>query len=251
MDFYSSFTHRSELLLGTNFIETIKTQKVIIFGLGGVGSWCAESLVRSGIENICIIDPDTVHISNINRQLPATFNTIGMPKTEVVKERLLEINPNLNITALQTAYTEENHASFKLAEYDYIIDAIDSISNKVHLIQQATQTNAKFFSSMGAALKIDATKIKIADFWEVHTCPLAAILRKKIRKMGGLAKSFKCVYSSEVLQNKGETKEDLISEIDRNRTQINGTTSYIPPIFGLMLSSLVIQDIYEKTKLKV
>lgn len=249
---------RTELLLGKSFIEIAATKKVIIFGIGGVGSWCAESLIRSGIGYLTIVDSDKVGTSNINRQLLATTKTIGQVKIEVLKERLLEINPNASITALQRIYNAENSDEFQLDSYDFIIDAIDSLSNKIHLIQAATKTNATLFSSMGAALKLDPTRIKIAEFWKVDGCPLGASLRKRIKRTGGTSKKFMCVYSDELLKNKGE--EIIISKApqknenvedtelkDDNWTEkkahINGTSSYMPAMFGMTLASLVVRSI--------
>lgn len=245
---------RTELLLGKSFIKKASEKRVIIFGIGGVGSWCAESLIRSGIRHLTIVDSDRVSASNINRQLLATTKTVGKIKTEVLKERLLEINPKADITALQKIYSPETHDSFNLDSYDFIIDAIDSLANKVHLIQQATKTNAVFFSSMGAALKMDPTRIKVTEFWKVQGCPLAAALRNRLKKLGGTSKKFLCVYSEELLENKGE--EIIINSLvnEENETlkadnwtdkkaRINGTTSYIPAMFGLTITGLVVQAI--------
>lgn len=253
---------RTELLFGKNFIEKISQKRVIIFGIGGVGSWCAESLIRSGIRFLTIVDSDRVCVTNVNRQLMATSKTVGKVKTEVLKTRLLEINPNAQITALQKIYSPETSATFELDSYDFIIDGIDSLSNKIHLIQTATKTNATFFSSMGAALKMDPTRIKVGDFWKTEGCPLAAVLRKRIRKEGGLTRSFMCVFSNELLQNKGEnaacgTEKCLCPRAiegpgDQNllnhewcsmKAQVNGTTSYMPAIFGMTIASLVVQQI--------
>ena len=173
---------RTELLLGKAKMDALRQKRVIIFGIGGVGSWCAESLVRSGISQLTIVDSDRVCVTNINRQLMATTKTVGEVKTDVLKERLLEINPTADITAIQKIYSPETYETFNLESYDFIIDAIDSLSNKMHLIQEATKTNAVFFSSMGAALKMDPTRIRVAEFWKVQGCPLAAALRGKIRK---------------------------------------------------------------------
>jgi tRNA threonylcarbamoyladenosine dehydratase len=248
---------RTELLLGKSFIEKASEKRVIIFGIGGVGSWCAESLVRSGIVHLTIVDSDRVAASNINRQLLATTKTIGKVKTEVLKERLLDINPLAEILALQQIYSPETSDSFQLDSYDFIIDAIDSLSNKVHLIQTATKTNSIFFSSMGAALKMDPTRIKVTEFWKVQGCPLAAALRGRLKKLGGTSKKFLCVFSDELLQNKGEEiaipKEEKNNLNDNSvlkddnwsarKARINGTTSYIPAIFGMTIASLVIQVI--------
>ncbi|MDR2816839.1 MAG: tRNA threonylcarbamoyladenosine dehydratase, partial [Proteiniphilum sp.] len=253
---------RTELLLGKSFMHRIAEKKVIVFGIGGVGSWCAESLVRSGIKHLTIVDSDRICITNINRQLMATTKTVGKVKIDILRERLLEINPKAEITALQQIYSPETHDSFALETYDYIIDAIDSLSNKVHLIREATKTDAVFFSSMGAALKIDATRIRVAEFMSVRGCPLAAALRKKIRKEGGIHKKFLCVYSDELLQNKGEETAcgtercmcpkalegpgdpELVNhEWCSRKARINGTSSYIPAMFGMTIASLVVMDI--------
>ena len=153
---------RTELLLGENTMERVARQRVIIFGVGGVGSWCAESLVRSGIIHLTIVDSDRVCITNVNRQLMATTGTVGEVKVDALKERLLTINPKAEITALQKIFTQETAEEFGLENYDYIIDAIDSLKDKALLILMACRTKARFFASMGAALKMDPTRIKVA-----------------------------------------------------------------------------------------
>ena len=219
---------RSELLLGDEAMSRIGEKRVIIFGVGGVGSWCAESLVRSGIKHLTIVDSDTVCASNINRQLMATTDTIGQVKVDVLKERLLSINPSAEITALHQFFTVETADSFNLTSYDYIIDAIDSLKDKALLILMATQTDAKFFSSMGAALKLDPTRIKIDEFWKVQGDPLARVLRKRFKREGQYpSRKFQCVYSDELLEPREEGKGSLV---------------HITAIFGFMLASLVIQD---------
>ena len=168
MAFTQAIFRRAELLLGDEVMSSIGQKRVIIFGVGGVGSWCAESLVRSGITHLTIVDSDRVCITNINRQLMATSKTVGQVKVEALKERLLSINPQAEITALQQIFTAETADSFDIGSYDYIIDAIDSLKDKTLLILMATQTQAKFYSSMGAALKLDPTRIKTAEFWKVR-----------------------------------------------------------------------------------
>lgn len=219
---------RSELLLGAEAMSRIAEKRVIVFGVGGVGSWCAESLVRSGIKHLTIVDSDIVCTSNINRQLMATTETVGQVKVEVLKERLLSINPSAEITAIHEFFTAETAESFHLDTYDYIIDAIDSLKDKAHLILMACQTEATFFSSMGAALKLDPTHIKIAEFWKVQGDPLARVLRKKFKHEGQYpARKFLCVYSDELIEPKGEGKGSLV---------------HITAIFGHMLAGLVVQD---------
>ena len=258
---------RTELLLGSEIMSEIYLKKVIIFGIGGVGSWCAESLVRSGIHNLTIVDSDRICITNINRQLHATTLTVGEVKTDALKERLLEINPSANIISIQKIYNQQNHNFFQLEQFDYIIDAIDSLGPKINLIRHATRTNAVLFSSMGASLKIDPSRIKVAEFWDVIGCPLASIVRKKIRKGDLPAKKFLCVYSEELLESKGsgsscgtdkclcpKTKngpgnpELADHEWCSNKAVINGTVAHITAIFGFTLAGLLIQDIYSKNK---
>ena len=252
---------RTELLLGNELMNRIREKRVILFGVGGVGSWCAESLIRSGIKFLTIVDSDLVAESNINRQLMATTKTIGNVKVEELKQRLLDINPDAEITAIQEIYSDETSDSFQLATYDYIIDAIDSLSNKVHLIRTATRTKAKLFSSMGAALKMDPQRIKVTEFWKVKGCPLGAALRRKMKEGERPSKKFMCVFSDELLKNNGtdvlnETYEPMeeVPEVKGNpalvghdwnvkKAQINGTLPHITAIFGLTLSGLVIQDI--------
>ena len=240
-----SIFNRTSLLIGDEAMQRIAEVRVILFGVGGVGSWCAESLARSGIRYLTIVDPDTVHITNINRQLPATTQTIGQAKVDVLKSRLLEINPNAHITSIQNVYNAETSDLFDLFSYHYIIDAIDSLESKVHLIYMATETQATFFSSMGAALKINPSKIQVSDFWKVRGCPLAAALRRKLKKGSLPAKKFLCVFSDEVLENKGSQVDETETFVlgDSRKSHINGTLVHITAIFGFTLAGLVMQDI--------
>ena len=173
--------------MGKETLERIAKKKVIIFGVGGVGSWCAESLVRSGIRHLTIVDSDRVCITNINRQLMATTKTVGQVKVDVLKERLLDINPVAEITALQRIFTAETAADFDIASYDYIIDAIDSLKDKALLIEMACQTNARFFSSMGAALKMDPTRVRVAEFWKVQGEPAGKSITETLQESEALS----------------------------------------------------------------
>jgi tRNA A37 threonylcarbamoyladenosine dehydratase len=253
---------RTELLLVNEAMGRIGEKRVIIFGVGGVGSWCAESLVRSGIRKLTIVDSDRICITNINRQLMATTKTVGQVKVDALKERLLSINPSAEITALQQIFTAETAESFELGTYDYIIDAIDSLKDKALLILMACQTKAKFFSSMGAALKLDLTKIQVAEFWKVKGDPLARALRNRFKRDGQFPKrKFQCVFSDELLKNKGHNAtcgtEQCMCPKAKNgpgdpsllnhewcssKAQINGTLAHITAIFGFMLAGLVVQD---------
>lgn len=257
--------HRSRLLMGDAPLQRLHDIRVILFGVGGVGSWCAESLVRSGVKHLTIVDSDRVNISNVNRQLMATTQTVGQVKVEVLKERLLSINPEAEITAIQDIYNAENSESFRLNEYDVIIDAIDSLAEKAHLLLTASRTDALLYSSMGAALKMDPTRIQVAEFMKVRGCPLGRALRKKMKHQKVRpAKKFLCVYSDEVLPNLGEAdvdgyeptiaestttqegREDLLSHNwNERKAQINGTMSHITAMFGFTLAGLIVQHFYK------
>ena len=254
--------NRAQLLLGSDAMERLGSIKVIIFGVGGVGSWCAESLVRSGINHLTVVDSDRVCITNINRQLMATVKTVGQVKVEALKERLLTINPMAEIDARQQIFSEETADSFCLDSYDYIIDAIDSLKDKRLLIEMACNTKAVFFSSMGAALKIDPTRIKVAEFWKVEGCPLARALRQRFKRLKRKpARKFLCVYSDELLENKGHNASCgtekcmcpkakngpgdaalLNHEWCSSKAQINGSLMHITAIFGMTIAGLVVKD---------
>ena len=263
MGFERALFNRTRLLLGDDSMDRIHSAKVIIFGVGGVGSWCAEALVRTGISHLTIVDSDRVCITNVNRQLMADTTTIGMVKVEALKNRLLAINPAAKIDARQEIFCEGNVEDFHLEDYDYIIDAIDSLKDKAALILAASRTRAKFFSSMGAALKIDPTKIEVAEFWKVKGCPLARALRQKFKRSKKFpAKTFKCVFSDELLENHGKETAcgsdkclcPKSKDVDGNpelanhewcssKAQINGSLMHITAMFGMTLAGLVIQDI--------
>ena len=234
-------------------MEHIASVSVIIFGVGGVGSWCAESLVRSGVRHLTIVDSDTVCITNVNRQLMATTSTVGQVKVDVMKRRLLDINPEAEIEAICGVYSEETADQYDLDSYDYVIDAIDSLRDKACLILRATQSTATFFSSMGAALKMDPTKIDVAEFWKVKGCPLAAALRRKFKHAKTFpSRKFRCVYSEELLSNQGD--ETATAECATNgadaayhagstiKARVNGTIAHTTAIFGFMLAGLALQD---------
>jgi len=244
MEIENDFFYRTQLLVGKDVMKNICSKKVIVFGVGGVGSWCAESLVRSGISHLTIVDSDTVCATNINRQLMATTETVGEIKVNALKKRLLKINPKAKINALQMIYSKETKDFFQIENYDYIIDCIDSLENKVLLILEATRTKSMFYSSMGAALKMDFTKIKTAEFWKINGCPLAAALRKRMKRNKTFpSKKFLCVFSDEVLKNQGENTHESANQWDRKKIQINGTMAHITAIFGFAIAGLVMQDI--------
>lgn len=228
---------RVERLVGPEGLAKLGKARVILFGVGGVGGWCAESLVRSGIGHLTIVDPDCVDVTNINRQLPATSSTVGHPKVEVLRERLLDINPECEVVGLQKRY--EAGVTWGLDGYDIIIDAIDSLKDKAALILEASAAPGAFFSSMGAACKIDPGKVRVAEFFSVRGCPLGSALRKKLRQAKTLpAKPFLCVYDEEVLPNLGPEQDP-----GPGKAVANGTLVPITGIFGFTLAGLALQEI--------
>lgn len=238
--------NRSVLLLGAEAVEVIRSKRVIIFGIGGVGSWCAESLVRNGFTHLTLVDNDDISVTNCNRQLMATSKTVGQMKVEALKERLIEINPEAEILTIKKTYSMETAEDFHINEYDYVIDAIDSLKDKMHLIMYTTSLERpKLFSSMGAALRIDPTKVRVTEFWKVRNDTLGAVLRKRMRQKKMLPqKKFLCVYSEELpLENKGVSDETC-----SYKAQINGSLCHITGIFGMTLAGLVMQDVYERVK---
>lgn len=236
-DIFENFS-RISLLAGDTMMKELARSRVLIFGVGGVGSWCVEALARTAVGHITMVDSDSVAPSNINRQLPATVDTVGQPKTEVLAHRILAINPEAHVEAIQARYVPETAADFRIEEYDYVIDAIDSLADKAHLILRctdpATAPRRAFFSSMGAARKLHPEMIHTAEFWKVEGCPLARALRTRFRRAGTFPRrKFKCVYSPETLPHRAE-----------GPVGINGTFMHSTAIFGLTLASLVIEDIY-------
>lgn len=230
---------RTALLVGNEAMERISGARVIVFGLGGVGSWAAECLVRTGVRQITLVDSDRVSVSNINRQMPATSETVGMIKTEATKKRLLEINPTAEVQTLTLFYDADSASAIDLTEYDYIIDAIDSLKDKALLILNATRSGKKLYSSMGAALKMDPTRIRTGEFHTVKGCPLARALRQRFKRENTYpSRKFTCVYSDELLENKGFT-----SETCEYKARINGSLCHITAIFGMMLAGEIIKDI--------
>lgn len=244
--------NRAELLFGPEGLEHVMNRRVIIFGVGGVGSWCAECLVRTGIRHLTIVDSDRVHITNCNRQLMATTKTLDQVKVDALRQRLLDINPEADITALEMLYNEDTAPLFHLDTFDCIIDCIDSLKDKSHLILHATRLahdhkGILFLSSMGAALKIDPTKIRVSEFWNIKGDPLARAIRNKFKHNKQFPQSkFLCVYSEEPpLQNQVQGE---LSTADRshNKVQANGSLAHITGIFGMTLAGIALQKLKEQ-----
>lgn len=249
MSFNSDIFNRTVRLVGDEIMERIAQKRVIIFGVGGVGSWCAESLIRSGIHHLTMVDADNVSVTNVNRQLMATTKTVGQVKVNVLRDRLLEINPDAQIEARAELYSAETNGNFHLENYDVIIDAIDSLDCKMHLLLNATKTKAKVYASMGAALKIDPTKIRVAEFWDVKGCPLARALRDKFKKHKVRPqKKIKCVYSEELLKNLGGIPENDGAPAEFRKVAYNGTMAHAVALFGFTIAGLVMKDICDGAK---
>ncbi|MBE6840058.1 MAG: tRNA threonylcarbamoyladenosine dehydratase [Ruminococcus sp.] len=224
---------RTELLLGAEGISRLKNSSVAVFGVGGVGSYTAEALARSGIGNITLIDNDTVNVTNINRQIIALQSTVGMLKTEAAKARILDINPNCNVTLHSCFYTGNE---FPLDEFDYIADAIDSVTSKLNLIENAIKLNIPIISSMGTGNKLDPTKLVVTDISKTEMCPLAKIVRTELRKRG--INHHTVVYSTE----KPVAHKAISDEESGNRKTI-GSVSYVPSVAGLIMAGRIINDI--------
>ena len=240
---------RTELLLGKDNLEKIQQARVLIFGIGGVGSWCAEGLVRSGVRNITIVDSDRVCVTNCNRQLMATSRTIGEVKVDALRQHLLEINPEANITAYQKIYQAETAEEFHMEEYDYIIDAIDSLKDKADLILRATALPKEitFVSSMGAALRRDPFMVRKAEFWKVDGDPLARALRKKFKKNKTFPRrKFQCVFSEEKPMQNMSDQRLVEDEWTSTKAQINGSLCHITATFGMAIAGIVINHIIER-----
>lgn len=253
--------HRTELLIGEAALKKLAETRVILFGVGGVGSWCAEALIRSGVGHLTIVDNDVICVTNINRQLQATAKNVGQSKVEALKARLLEIHPEADVAALQKVYSQEAREEYNLASYDYVIDAIDSLSHKVDLIASAMEAGVKLFSAMGAANKLDATTIRVDSIWKSQGCRLAKFVRKKLRQRGATGDCL-CVYSEELLpafeaikaacgsaqcfcpKQLDEEGNEIPSDVwCHQKAQINGSMVHITGAFGFNLAGLVVQDI--------
>lgn len=229
----SDMNERSALLLGEDKIEILKKAKVIVFGLGGVGSYVCEALARCAVGNITIVDNDTVDETNINRQLPATYNTVGKLKTDVVKERILSINPKCNVEALTLFYTPETHIDF--SKFDYVVDAIDTVKSKLDIAEKTYRLGVKEISCMGAGNKLDPTMFRVCDIYKTSVCPLAKVMRKELKARG--VKKLKVVFSPE------EPIKPKIFIENKNKRQSPGSVSFVPSVAGLIAAGEVIKDI--------
>lgn len=229
---------RTELILGSHALEKLHHSRVAVFGIGGVGGYVVEALVRSGIGQLDLIDNDTVSLTNLNRQLLATQKTIGRFKVDIAAERIAEINPQCTIKTYKTFYLPENNKQFDFKSYDYIVDAIDTVTAKIGLILAAHEAQTPIISSMGTGNKINPAAFEVADIYQTSVCPLAHVMRKELRKRG--INSLKVVYSKEpplkplLLNNFEETS---------SKREIPGSTSFVPPVAGMIIAGEVINDL--------
>ena len=226
---------RSEMILGNESTEKLKNKSVILFGLGGVGSYTAEALARAGVGNITLVDSDCVSVTNINRQLCALHSTVGKPKVEVVRERILDINPECSVTVIQKFYLPENSDEFNLNKYDYIADAIDTVSAKIDLAVKSQEFSIPMISCMGTGNKLDPTRFTVSDIFKTSGCPLCRVMRTELRKRG--IKKLCVVWSSEEPVKPAKTDEES------GKRQTPGSLPFVPGVAGLIMAGKIITDL--------
>lgn len=228
---------RTELLIGKEAVEKLKRSRVAVFGLGGVGSYTVEALARSGVGSLDLIDNDTVSLTNINRQLIAVHSTIGRLKTEVERDRVIDINPDIKVNIYNTFYSAGNSADFSFSEYDYIVDAIDTVASKLELITQAKKANVPIISSMGTGNKLNPTLFEVADISKTSVCPLAKVMRRELKKRS--IENVKVVYSKEEpLKPKFESEEVIES-----KRRVPASIVFVPSAAGMIIAGEVIKDL--------
>lgn len=231
---------RTELLLGADGMEKLKRARVAVFGIGGVGGYAVEALARAGIGALDLIDNDVISLTNINRQIIALHSTVGLPKTDVMAARVKDINPECEVRTYQMFYGPDTAEQFDFAQYDHIIDAIDTVTGKLALAVNAQKANTPIISSMGTGNKLDPTAFTVTDIYKTSFCPLARIMRKELRKRG--VERLKVVYSEE----EALTPEGVTEELPQGRRSIPGSVSFVPSAAGLILAGEVIKDIVKR-----
>lgn len=229
---------RTELLLGEKALNKLAKSRVAVFGVGGVGGYTVEALVRSGIGEIDLIDNDTVCLTNLNRQIIATHKTIGQYKVDVAKERILEINPEVVVNVYRTFYTPETSGQFDFSQYDYVVDAIDTVSGKLSLIEKTKEYNVPIICAMGAGNKLEASKFEVADISKTSVCPLARVIRTELKKRK--IKNVKVVYSKEI------PLKPMAGEEITCKHQLPGSTAFVPAVAGLIIAGEVIKDLIKE-----
>ena len=229
---------RTRLLLGDEGMEKLKNSSVAVFGIGGVGGHLAEALVRSGVGEIDLIDDDTVSVSNINRQAVATLSTVGKAKVEAAKERFLDLNKDCKINTHQKFFTPETSDEFDFSRYDYVADAIDTVTGKIEIIMQCVEAGTPVISSMGAGNKLDPTRFEVTDIYKTETCPLARVMRRELKKRG--IKKLKVVYSKEPALTPLECNEE---NGNHQKRQTPGSVAFVPSVAGLITAGEIIKDL--------
>lgn len=227
---------RTELLVGEEGINKLHNSKVIVFGIGGVGSFVVEALTRAGVGNLILVDNDTICISNLNRQIHATQATVGMIKVEAMKERVISINPKCNVEAKQVFITADNISEIIPSDVDYVVDAIDTVTSKLSLAEYCYKNNINIISSMGTGNKMDPTQFRVSDVFKTKVCPLAKVMRHELRKRG--VKKLKVVYSEEMPMT-----PDKGRAVPSAKRQTPGSISFVPPVAGMIIGGEVIKDL--------
>ena len=227
---------RTELLVGEEGINKLHNSKVIVFGIGGVGSFVVEALTRAGVGNLILVDNDTICISNLNRQIHATQATVGMIKVEAMKERVISINPKCNVEAKQVFITADNISEIIPSDVDYVVDAIDTVTSKLALAEYCCKNNINIISSMGTGNKMDPTQFRVSDVFKTKVCPLAKVMRHELRKRG--VKKLKVVYSEEMPMT-----PDKGRAVPSAKRQTPGSISFVPPVAGMIIGGEVIKDL--------
>lgn len=230
-----SWCSRTEILLGAESIKKLEKATVAVFGIGGVGGFAAEALARSGVGNLELIDHDTVSVSNINRQIVALHSTVGKYKVDVMKDRILDINPDINVVAHKCFYLPETAAQFDFSKYDYVVDCIDTVTGKLQLVEAAKAAGIPIICSMGAGNKLDPAAFEVADISKTSVCPLAKVMRRELKKRN--IKGVKVVYSKE------EPVEAKVKVQADSRKSVPGSCAFVPSVAGLILAGEVIKDL--------
>jgi tRNA A37 threonylcarbamoyladenosine dehydratase len=236
---------RTKLLLGAQALEKLSGSRVCVFGVGGVGGYVVEALARSGVGAIDIVDNDSVAVSNINRQIIALHSTVGKDKVDVAKDRILDINPECKVNCHKCFYLPENSSEFEFDKYDYVVDAIDTVTAKIDIIMNCTELGVPIISSMGTGNKLDPTRVQVTDIYKTEIDPLAKVMRRELKKRG--LKKLKVVYSNEepIKPDPEEVSAELESSGSSKRT-VPGSTAFVPPVAGLVLAREVVMDLIKK-----
>lgn len=231
---------RTELLIGKEGMERLSNSRVAVFGVGGVGGYTVEALARSGIGELDLIDNDQVALTNLNRQIIATTKTLGRDKVDVAKERVMEINPSAKVNIYKKFYLPETKEEFDFTKYDYVVDAIDTVSGKIALVEQAKEAGVPIISSMGAGNKLDPTAFRVADIYKTSVCPLAKVMRRELKKRG--IRKLKVVYSEE-MPIVPEKNAEMEQEEPTQKRQVPGSVAFVPSVVGLIIAGEVIKDL--------